>query len=205
AEAYRHLRSSLRFATGESPRTILVTSGSPFEGKTTTALNLAVTFAQGGEKVLLIDCDLRRPRLHTHFNLSNADGLTNFLSGEKDFDQLIEAQATIPNLNVIPAGPTPANPADCLGSTRMRVMLGLLAKLFDHVIIDSPPASSLADASVVSTVVDGVVLVVHSERSSRHVVRRVKERLETMGASVCGVVLNYADLATDDYYSGYYN
>jgi capsular exopolysaccharide synthesis family protein len=204
AEAYRHLRSSLLFSAAGSPRTILITSGSPYEGKTTTAVNTAVALAQSGSRVLLLDCDLRRPRLHKHFNVSNDQGLTSFLSGEQEFDALIMSPEPFPNLKIITAGPTPANPADSLGSIRMRFMLQLLAKMFDHVIIDSPPASSFADASVLSTQVDGVLLVVHSRYSSRNVVGRVKERLESVGASVCGVALNCADVTSDDYYSGYY-
>ena len=205
AEAYRHLRSSLLFmAPNGSPRTILVTSGSPFEGKTTTAINTAITFAQSGARVLLIDCDLRRPQVHSHFNLPNFEGLINYLSGEIDLEALILTHQAYPNLKLITAGPTTSNPADLLGSPEMRVLIEGLAENFDHIIIDSSPASSFADASIISTLVDGVVLVVHSQRSSGRVVRRVKERLQAMGADIYGVVLNHVDLATDEYYSGYY-
>jgi capsular exopolysaccharide synthesis family protein len=206
AEAYRHLRASLLFtSTGRPPRTMLVTSGSPLEGKTTTAINTAISFAQSGAKVLLIDCDLRRPRVHRHFDLENRSGLTNYLAGQQDIDSLIVSHEQYPNLRIIPAGPMPANPADFLGSTEMRVLLRVLAERFDHVVIDSPPASSFADASIIATLVDGVILVAHSERSSRGVVRRVKQRLETVGANVYGVVLNQVDVAGDDAYTDYYN
>ena len=205
AEAYRHLRASLLFAArGRSPRTILVTSGSSFEGKTTTAINTAVAFAQSGAKVLLVDGDLRRPRVHRHFDLRNSDGLTTYLSGQHEIEPLIRSQDMYPNLKLITAGPMPTNPADFLGLSEMRILLRDLAERFDHVIIDSPPASSFADASIISTLVDGVIIVVHSARSSPGLVKRVKERLEAVGANIYGIVLNHVDLESDESYSGYY-
>jgi polysaccharide biosynthesis transport protein len=205
AEAYRHLRASLLFSTtGEAPRSILVTSGGPFEGKTTTAINTAVTFAQTGAEVLIVDCDLRRPQIHRHFKFSNSDGLTSFLAGEQEIDSLLHEHEDYPNLKLITAGPMPANPAGFLGSDEMRTLMKLLERRFTHIIIDSPPASSFADASLLSTLVDGVIIVVHSKRNSRRAVRRVKERLQELGASVYGVVLNHVDLESKDYYSEYY-
>jgi capsular exopolysaccharide synthesis family protein len=204
AEAYRHLRASLLFTPRPCPRTILVTSGSPLEGKTTTAVNVAITFAQSGADVLLIDCDLRRPRVHRHFDLENSKGVTTFLSGRQDINSLMVSHEGYPRLKIITAGPMPANPADFLGSSDMRVLLKVLSERFDHVIIDSPPMISFADTSIISTLVDEVVLVVHSKRSSRAMVKRAKERLEAVGASVCGVVLNHAVAATDDYYYNHY-
>jgi capsular exopolysaccharide synthesis family protein len=206
AEAYRHLRTSLLFtSTGQAPKSILVTSGRPFEGKTTTAVNTAITFAQSGADVLLLDCDLRRPRVHFHFNLSNAQGLTSYLSGQNDVASLWHAPADYPTLKVLTAGPMPANPADFLGSNEMRALLEQLRDRFAYIIIDSPPASSFADAGILSTLVDGVMIVVHSERSSRVVVQRVKQRLQELGAHIYGIVLNHVDLQSDDYYSGYYS
>jgi capsular exopolysaccharide synthesis family protein len=206
AEAYRHLRASLLFSTtGEAPQSILVTSGGPFEGKTTTAINTAVTFAQTGAEVLIVDCDLRRPQLHRHFKFSNSDGLTSFLAGKQGIDSLLHEHEDYPNLKLITAGPMPANPAGFLGSDEMRTLIKLLERRFTHIIIDSPPASSFADASLLSTLVDGVIIVVHGKRSSRRVVRRVKQRLEDLGANVYGVVLNHVDLERDDYYAGYYS
>jgi capsular exopolysaccharide synthesis family protein len=208
AESYRHLRTSLLLSSaGTPPRTILVTSSQPSEGKTTTAINTAFMLAQTGAQVLIIDCDLRRPRLHAHFNLSNARGLTNCLSGESnDLDSLIQTYDKQPNLKLMPSGPIPPNPAELLGSEEMRQLLVTLSERFTHIIVDSPPAISFTDASILSTFVDGVILVVHGGRSSRAVVRRAKQQLLDVGAHIFGVVLNNVKIETHDYhYAGYYS
>lgn len=211
AEAYRHLRTSLLLtSTGSPPKCILVTSGQAGEGKTTTAISTAITFAQEsagvqeGPDVLLIDCDLRRPRIHKHFELPNAQGLTNYLSGHAEMDTLLHSYSELPNLKIMTAGPMPANPADFLGSFEMLNLLDEARARFKYVIIDSPPASSFADAALLSTQVDGVVLVVHSKHSSRVMAQRVKERLRSVGAHIYGVVLNCSELESDEYYAGYY-
>jgi capsular exopolysaccharide synthesis family protein len=207
AESYRHLRTSLLLSSaGQPPKTVLVTSSQPSEGKTTTAINTAFMLAQTGAEVLIVDCDLRRPRLHAHFDIPNTRGLTNWLSGEPDLDQLIQTYDKNPNLKLLTSGPVPPNPAELLGSDQMRKLLGLLSERFGHIIIDSPPAISFTDASILSTMADGVVLVVHSGKSSRAVVRRAKQQLLDVGAHIFGVVLNNVKLESQDYYySGYYS
>jgi polysaccharide biosynthesis transport protein len=207
AESYRHLRTSLLLSSaGQPPKTILVTSSQPAEGKTTTAINTAFMLAQTGAEVLMIDCDLRRPRLHVQFGLPNAKGLTTWLSGEKDIEGLIQQCEKEPNLKVLTSGPVPPNPAELLGSDEMRKLLNLLGEQYSHIVIDSPPAISFTDASILSTMVDGVILVVHGGRSSRAVVRRAKQQLLDVGAHIFGVVLNNVKVEQQDYYySGYYS
>lgn len=207
AESYRHLRTSLLLSSaGQPPKTILVTSSQPSEGKTTTAVNTAFMLAQTGAEVLIVDCDLRRPRLHSHFEVQNTRGLTNWLSGETDIENLIQTYERQPNLKFLISGPVPPNPAELLGSDEMRKLLSTLSERFTHIVIDSPPAISFTDASILSTMVDGVVLVVHSGRSSRAVVRRAKQQLLDVGAHIFGVVLNNVKAETQDYYySGYYS
>lgn len=208
AESYRHLRTSLLLSSaGTPPKTILVTSSQPSEGKTTTAINTAFMLAQTGADVLIVDCDLRRPRLHSHFNLPNARGLTNCLSGESDVEELLQTYDKLPKLKLLTSGPIPPNPAELLGSEEMRRLLSSLSEKFTHIIVDSPPAISFTDSSILSTFVDGVILVVHGGRSSRAVVRRAKQQLLDVGAHIFGVVLNNVKVEKthDYYYGGYYS
>jgi capsular exopolysaccharide synthesis family protein len=205
AEAYRHLRTSLLLSSaGNPPRTILITSSQPSEGKTTTAINTAFMLAQTGAEVLIIDCDLRRPRLHANFNMSNTRGLTNYLAGESPIDDVLQSYEKLPNLKLLTSGPIPPNPAELLGSEEMRKLLQSLANRFTHVIVDSPPAISFTDAAILSTFVDGVILVVHGGRSSRAVVRRARQHLLDVGAHIFGVVLNNVKAESQSYYGGSY-
>jgi capsular exopolysaccharide synthesis family protein len=182
----------------------LVTSSQPGEGKTTTAINTAFMLAQTGAEILLIDCDLRRPRLHVQFNLPNTRGVTSYLSGEKDLDSLIQVYDKLPNLKVLTCGAIPPNPAELLGSEEMRQLLSTLSEKFTHIVVDSPPCISFTDASILSTFVDGVMLVVHSGRSSRAVVRRAKQQLLDVGANIFGVVLNNVKIDSHSYYHSLY-
>ncbi|HKX84718.1 MAG TPA: polysaccharide biosynthesis tyrosine autokinase [Pyrinomonadaceae bacterium] len=207
AEAYRHLRTSLLFSSaGKPPQSILVTSSQPSEGKTTTAINTAVTLAQSGADVVIVDCDLRRPRLHSYFELENSQGLTNYLSGERNTENLIKPCRDLPQLKVITSGPIPPNPAELLSSNEMKNLLQFLRGRYKHVVIDSPPAISFTDAAILSTQVDGVVLVAMAGKSSIHLMRRFKHRLANLGARIYGVVLNGIKADSYDYeYSGYYS
>ncbi len=203
AEAYRHLRTSLLFSSaGKPPQTILVTSSQPAEGKTTTAINTAITLAQSGAEVVIIDCDLRRPRLHKHFGVANSTGLTSYLSGDKNPGSLVKDCEGIANLKVITSGPIPPNPAELLSSNEMRNLLQFLKGNFKHIIIDSPPATFFTDATILSMVVDGVVIVALAGKSSIHLTRRFKQRLSGIGARIYGVVLNGIKANSLDY--GYY-
>jgi capsular exopolysaccharide synthesis family protein len=208
-EAYRHLRTSLLLSSaGQPPRTVLVTSSQPSEGKTTTAVNMAMMLAQTDADVLLLDCDLRRPRVHSHFGLPNSKGVTNYLSGEMNVGDLVQTVEGVQNLKVITSGPVPPNAAELLGSDEMRKLLYVLSENFTHIIVDSPPAISFTDARILSTMVDGVMLVVHGGRSSRAVVRRAKQQLTDVGAHIFGIVLNNVKPEATDYYyysAGYYS
>lgn len=205
AEAYRHLRTSLLFSSaGKPPQTILVTSAQPSEGKTTTAINTAITLAQSDVDVVIIDCDLRRPRLHNHFGLDNTQGLTNYLSGERNTENLVKPYKNLPRLKVITSGPIPPNPAELLSSNEMKNLLQFLKGNYKHVIIDSPPAISFTDAAILATLVDGVVLVAMAGKSSIHLMRRFKQRLGNLGTRIYGVVLNGIKANSTDYdYYGY--
>ena len=209
AEAYRHLRTSLLFSSaGKPPQSILVTSSQPSEGKTTTAVNTAITLAQADADVVIIDCDLRRPRLHNYFDLENTKGLTNYLSGERNTDNLIKQCRDLPRLKVITSGPIPPNPTELLSSNEMRNLLQFLRGRYKHIVIDSPPAISFTDAAILSTIVDGVVIVAMANKSSLHLMRRFKQRLGAIGARIYGVVLNgikSGSMEYDYYGSGYYD
>lgn len=211
AEAYRQLRTSVLLSTaGHPPKSLLVTSSLPSEGKTTTATNTAVSLAQTGSKVLIVDADMRRPRLHSIFNVSNGEGLSTLLSSETtdaDVTRVVKVDETT-KMHVLTSGPIPPNPAELIGSEQMAGLLKRLQKHYSHVVIDSPPITSFTDGVLIASMVDGVILVVHSGKSSRQVVRRAKQLLSDVGARILGVVLNNVNLRSQDnyhYYQTYYH
>ena len=204
AEAYRVLRTSvLLSAAGRPPKTILITSGQPGEGKTTTVVNTAISLAQMGASVLIIDCDLRRPTTHKVLGVDHAQGLSTYLSRDVQLDELIQ-RLPIANLSLLPCGPVPPNPAELIISEKMKDLLRDLAGRYDHILIDSPPLINVTDPVILSTMVDGVILVVHGGKSTRDVVRRARQELSTVGAKIFGVVLNNVDLRRDGYDNYYY-
>ncbi|HMX24155.1 MAG TPA: polysaccharide biosynthesis tyrosine autokinase [Blastocatellia bacterium] len=203
-EAYRMLRTSVLLSSaGNPPKIILVTSSQPGEGKTTTAVNTAISLTQLGASVLLIDADLRRPAVHKAFKLSHARGLSNYLSGNAALSDLI-VDLPIPNLSLLACGPIPPNPAELVSSERMKEMLRVLSQLYDHIIVDSPPLINVTDPIILSTIVDGTILVVQASRSTRDMLRRSRQELAGVGAKVFGVVLNNVDIKRDGYDEYYY-
>ncbi|MFN0088086.1 MAG: GumC family protein [Blastocatellia bacterium] len=206
AESYRQLRTALMLSSaGHAPRTLLITSSQPAEGKTTTSVNTAISLAQTGSAVLIIDADLRRPRVHKVFGLKNNVGLSNFLAGEGDLAAMI--QVAMPNLYVLPVGPLPPNPAELLGSARMKQVIETLSANFDYVVIDSPPVSSFADSLILSALVEGVIIVVKAGHTPREMAQRTRAHLQSVGARILGVVINQIKLQPHDYYyySTYYS
>jgi succinoglycan biosynthesis transport protein ExoP len=189
SESYRSLRTALLLSTANRLKSIVITSAIPGEGKTTTAVNLAVVLAQLGRNVLLVDTDLRKPRLHEIFGVSNRVGLVNFLTGSAD-DASIIIRSSIPNLHLVPAGPTPPNPSELLSSERMMDFAAVAYQRFDYIVFDSPPALPVTDATVLGAMSDGIVLCVGSGMVVREDARACRQRLQLSSVRVLGVALN---------------
>ena len=204
AESFRALRTSLLLSTaGHPPVTILLTSATPAEGKTTVSTNLACVLAQRDVRVLLVDADLRRPTVHHRFGLNGRIGLTTVLTGSSTVEEAIQHVPDVPNLDILASGPVPPFPTEMLGSQVMTDLLAKLKGLYTHVVIDSPPLLSVTDGVVLAREADAVVLIVRHGKSSKHVVRRARDLLLRAGAPLTGIALNAVDLNSPEYY-GYY-
>ncbi|MBK9050735.1 MAG: CpsD/CapB family tyrosine-protein kinase [Chloroflexi bacterium] len=214
SETFRVLRTGVQFASLDKKNvSIMVTSGTPEEGKSTVSANLAVVLAQAGARVLLIDTDLRRPRQHAIFNLPNDRGLTSYLLEAKVDDSikniwnLLSAyiqKSDVPDLSILTSGPLPPNPSELLGSTKMQMTFAALVGEFDYLVFDTTPVLAVTDALVMSTQVDNIILVTRSGQTRRNQLQQVKERLSKMKGNVIGVVLNrWSTEQGNDYY--YYN
>jgi polysaccharide biosynthesis transport protein len=209
-EAFRSLRTSVLFSTPDAPpKVILVTSAGMGEGKTVISTNLAATLAESGSRVLLIDGDMRHPSCHPALGVGNERGLSSFLTGQLPLEDVMHAFEH-PRLWFVAAGPTPPNPAELLGSVRMREAIAALREQFDFVIVDSPPVIPVTDGVVLSRDADGVVLVVKGQDTPREMVRRARDSLQLASAHILGVVINNVDFGWGDFfhydqYYGYYN
>jgi tyrosine-protein kinase Etk/Wzc len=206
AEAYRTLRTNLLFSAAvRALQRLVVTSPGPEEGKSTTAANLAIAFAQQGHRVLLVDCDLRRSRVHKMFEQPQSPGLTNVLVAGETLENVIRP-TRVQGLMTLPAGPTPPNPAELLGSAQMRTLLENAAKDFDILIVDTPPLLAASDAAILGRIADGVVVVVRAGKTGRSALQTSIQQLVTVGARILGTVLNDPDAEVPKYarYYGYY-
>jgi succinoglycan biosynthesis transport protein ExoP len=203
AEAYRSLRTNIAFARAQSRvRTLVLTSPGPADGKSTTVANLAITFAQQGQRTLLVDADLRRAVLDKTFSVPRTPGLTEVIVGVSPLSQSVHP-TTVENLFVMASGQLPPNPSELLGSDRMREVLNEARESFDVVLFDSPPLLAVTDAAVLSTMVDGAILVVRVGNTSREAVRRAAAHLRAVHSRVLGAVLNDIDATSGGYYGGY--
>ncbi|WP_372663099.1 CpsD/CapB family tyrosine-protein kinase [Cohnella sp.] len=204
SEAYRSLRTNIQFSSIDSRiQTIMVTSASPGEGKSTTASNLAATYAQAEQKVLLIDADLRKPTAHHTFLCSNRYGLTNVLTNQCGVKEVV-VETFVPNLYLLPSGMIPPNPAELLASNKMKVLLEQLKDEFDIIILDTPPTLAVTDSQIIASISDGIVLVVDSGRVKITQAQKAKEKLVHVNARLLGVVMNNLKRSNQDDYYYYY-
>ncbi len=202
SEAYRNIRTSVLLSFSERPpKKVLLTSPNPGEGKTTTVINTAIALAQTGARVIVVDTDMRKPRVHKIFGDENEAGLSNFLSGNAELESIIK-KTGIPNLLYIPSGPIPPNPSELIGSNLFKGMLKCLEGRFDHIVLDSPPVLGFTDSVILSTFADGIILVVEGGKTPRETLKRAKEVLQQVSAKILGVVINRVDIGRSDY--GYY-
>jgi capsular exopolysaccharide synthesis family protein len=203
AEAYRTLRTNLYFSSlDQALETLVVTSAAPGDGKSTTLSNLAVTMAQGEKRTILVDADLRQPSLHTVFDVDNTQGLTTMAVDESALNAPPLVETGVDNLWLLPSGPLPPNPAEILGSRRMEEIISALKSRADIVLFDAPPVIAVTDAAVLSTKVDGVLLVVRAGKTRREHALRAKELLDKVSVRLVGAVLSNA--TADQSLGGYY-
>lgn len=206
SEKYRTLRTNIRFAmAGKSLQSLVVTSSGPSEGKSTTSANLASVFAQTGQKVLLVDADLRKPIVAKTFDLPNDTGLSVYLSDPSvRVEDVVQPSYILDNMDIVTSGPIAPNPSELLQSNRMNQFLTDLEKYYDLIIFDMPPVLAVTDAQIVSTKVDGTVLVVREEQSTKQSVKKSVELLRQVDANLLGVVYNGSKRDEDKGYYYYY-
>ncbi|WP_298841023.1 CpsD/CapB family tyrosine-protein kinase [Clostridium sp.] len=204
AEAFRTLRTNIQFSSLDKElQTIAVTSSGSGEGKSTVIANLAITMAESGKKVILVDCDLRKPSIHKKMGISNALGLTNVLVQDvKKEDCMVKTE--VDNLLILTSGPIPPNPAELLGSKKMRAFIEALKDEFDLILIDAPPVLAVTDAQILSTVVDGVIFVASYGEAQKNAIVDAKQLIDKVGGKILGVVFNKVPNEACGYHGKYY-
>lgn len=202
AESYRTLRTNIQYSSFDKEyRVIMVTSSEPGEGKSTTAGNLALCLAQGDKKVILVDCDLRKPSLHKKFKVSNIIGLSDVIIGKEELVTAFHRYNK--NLVILTSGKIPPNPSEMLSSKTMTVLLEELKNNFDYIILDTPPVQAVTDSQILSTKSDGTIIVVKAERTKKDSVENSINLLKKVNANIIGTVLNGVDNSRNKYYYYY--
>ncbi|WP_252315183.1 CpsD/CapB family tyrosine-protein kinase [Sinobaca sp. H24] len=203
AEQYRTIRTNLQYASVDNNvQTIAITSAGPGEGKSTTVANLAVTMAQQGKKTILVDADLRKPTVHYTFRRTNTNGLINVLANKEPFHTFTQ-KTEVPDLDILPSGPIPPNPAEILGTTAMENLVNDLKKEYDIILFDAPPVLAVTDVQVISKYCDGTILVIKSGDTEKDSAIKAKELLEVTGIPVLGCILNQVKGMDQRYYYYY--
>lgn len=199
-EAYKMLRTNIHYYSVENPiKTILITSSEAKEGKTTVSCNLAKSFAENGQSVIVIDCDLRKPSIHKMFEVSNLKGITDVIIGEEKLDDVIQKYNE--KINIISSGKIPPNPSEMVGSNIMKNLINYLRNIYDIIIIDSPPVGIVTDAQILSTQVDGTIVVLKAEKTKTKKLIDAINLLKKVNANIIGVVLNNVNIDTKCYKS----
>lgn len=202
AESYRTLRTNIQYSSFDKEyKIIVVTSSEPGEGKSTIAGNIALSMAQGDKKVILIDCDLRKPSLHKKFRVSNLVGLSDVIVGKADLASAIHKYNK--NLVVLTSGKIPPNPSEMLSSNTMENLLETIKNSFDYIVIDTPPVQAVTDSQILSTKADGTILVVRAEKTKKNSVDNAVNLLKKVNANIIGTVLNGVDISRNKYYYYY--
>lgn len=202
AEAYRTLRTNIQYSSYDKKiKKILVTSSEPSEGKSTIIGNLAVSLSQSESTVILLDCDLRKPTMHKKFKISNEIGLTELLVGKKELKDVIQYRNK--HLHIITSGKIPPNPAEMLASKSMERLLEQLSSEYDYILMDTPPLNAVTDAQVLSTKVDGTLIVIRSEKTKKESILTAKNLLQKVNANILGIVFNDVANSANKYYYYY--
>lgn len=204
AETYRVLRTNIQYSSFDNKvKAIVITSSEPGEGKSTTAGNLAISFAQAEQKTIIVDCDLRKPSLHKKFKISNISGLSDVLIGKKNLEEA--TYRFNDKMDILTSGKIPPNPSEMLGSRAMSKLIDVLKEKYDIIILDTAPLQAVTDAQILSTKADGVILVVRAESTKKESVIQAKSLLDKVGAKILGTVLNGMENTRKKYYYYYGN